>query len=68
MSQENDILHAYGQTKELIPFTENDVLKKIGLTKVTMKELRDLIEPSHLDFICELYGMSNGDLCDEKQT
>ena len=66
MSQENDILHAYGQTGELIPFTENNVLKQLGLTNITMKELKDLIEPAHLNFICELFGLKNGELYDEK--
>jgi len=52
MSKENDILHASAVNPgEVSTFTENDLLKKLGLTRINPKELEDLIEPNHLYFI-----------------
>ena len=62
MSQENDILYAYGDSKGVTTFTENNVLKRLGLTSVTLKELKDLVEPSHLSFICEMFGLDTAHL------
>jgi hypothetical protein len=38
-------------------FTENDVLKKIGLANITMTELRELIKPQHLKFVSNMLGV-----------
>lgn len=46
-------------------FTENNILKLLGLTDITTNELKDLIEPAHLNFLCEMYGLKNGELFDE---
>jgi hypothetical protein len=38
-------------------FTENDVLKKLGLTKIDDKELRELIKPDHLKYVTKMIGL-----------
>lgn len=43
--------------KSMSAFTENDVLKKLGLTKIDDKELRELIKPDHLKYVTKMIGL-----------
>ena len=43
--------------KSMSGFTENDVLKKLGLTKIDDKELRELIKPDHLKYVTKMIGL-----------
>ena len=59
MSQDNDILYAYGDSKEVTTFTENNVLKQLGLTKVTMDELKDLVQKIDVGHDSDFNGYIN---------
>ena len=38
-------------------FSENDILKKVGLAELKMDELRELIKPEHLQFVSKMLGV-----------
>lgn len=58
MSQENDILQAFGKAKKVTTFNENDVLKKLRLTDISDQDLLDLPDLKHLNMLREIHKSS----------
>ena len=58
MSQENDILQAFGKAKKVTTFNENDVLKKLRLTDISGQDLQDLPDLQHLKVLREIHESS----------
>jgi hypothetical protein len=48
--------------EEVQSFTENHLLKKLGLTTTNMGELKNLMMPRHLKFVANMLGIEDEEI------
>jgi hypothetical protein len=56
------VVSVFGEANGVECFTENDIMKNLGLSLTSMGLLKEFIRPAHLKFICDMYGVKQQDL------